>query len=177
MIYAFGKIPTRGMDDLIKFMEYNEGLFILPEGFVGTYDVDQDVFCGLTQDYERTIVAGSKQYGMSDCAAILFLNGESNPVSGYHSFIQVNDVPRVAEVRVCQDIYSPYSDEEFDILLHLSSGSLTRNFNEVYPFLKSKAVISSDYSNGSIWSGGVMVGEINETPEGIRYTCLDSLDL
>lgn len=165
------------MDGLIKFMEDSDGLFVLPEGFVGMYDVDENIFCELTRNYERTIVAGSKRYGMGDSPAILFLDGKSLPVSDYYSFIRVNEVPIVADVRVCKDIYSPYSDEEFDILLHLSSRSLTHDFNELYPFLKSKTVVSSDYHNGSIWSGGVMVGEINKTPEGIKYTCLDSLDL
>lgn len=181
MIYAFGRIPRHRNDDLRNFIKNNDGLFVLPEGFIDIYNFPADDLAGLTRDSERSIVAGTGPCVFNnDEKAVMFSDGEQIPIA-YHNTLQgmfVDNFPSMVEIRVCSDITLPYRDEDFDMLLHISSGStIVDSFHRrhISQDMQSKLVVSSSYNEGKILVGGKNIGHVGETREGIRYAYLDSL--
>ena len=183
MIYAFGKIPRRRNDELINFIQNNDGLFVLPEAFINIYEFPAEDLADLTRDSERIIVAGSAPSDLrSNERAILFSDGIQIPInySNSRQYIPIDECLKQAEIRVCSDISLPYMDEGFEILLHPSSGSFfVDSYQTIYrsPRMQSKLVVSSSYNEGKILVEGKNVGDVGKTPEGIEYAFLDSLDL
>ena len=60
MVYAFGYIPPRNNDNLLGLIESDEDIFVLPEGFMGIYNMDASELAVLTENNKRVIVSGTE---------------------------------------------------------------------------------------------------------------------
>ena len=178
MVYAFGYIPLRNNDELLNFIESDEDIFVLPEGFLGISNMDASKLAVLTEDNKRVIVSGTDPHNTD--SAILFWDGMSIPIS-YPSMtyeIPLGNRDIHVDIRTGKDIMRPYSPD-FDVLLHSSSIVLKVLFSLCdYPsVLNSTPIVSSDYREGSIRIGGREAGHLRTTDDHIKYRYLDPLDL
>lgn len=178
MVYAFGYIPTRAKDELLSFIKSDEDIFVLPEGFLGLYNMDASELAVLTEDNKRVIVSGTEPRNTD--RAMLFWDGMSIPIS-YPSMryeIPLGDRDAHVDIRTGKDIMKPYFPD-FDVLLHSSTIVLKVLLSLCdYPsVLNSTPIVSSDYREGSIRIGGREAGDLRTTDSHIKYRYLDPLDL
>jgi hypothetical protein len=168
MIYAFQITYEKDLDDILKLMkDAQEGIFILPEGFLDSKSGRVNDLREITKNGRASIITGVKNGNNSPYKAHVFAYGEQEPV--YHEneifFLPDGDNKVRTNIRVGTEIMKPYSHQDFEFLAAVSSlsldGLMNSNFNGESAYEKLRqmlgpkpkvvALATSSYSKAEIF--------------------------